>query len=84
MIDTVPNLKYWVAFTRILNLGPVCLRQIEAGFGDLSDAWKTGQADLANARLNRSTVTQIVSGCPEIDPILKWLYWKRPELESSA
>ncbi len=66
--DPVPDLKYWVAFNRIRRLGPVRLRQIETRFGDLSLAWKASQADLAATGLDKSTVREIVSGRPEIDP----------------
>ena len=66
--DPVPDLKYWVAFSQIRRLGPVRLRQIETRFGDLSVAWKASQADLAGAGLDSSTVREIVSGRPEIDP----------------
>ena len=66
--ETVPDLKYWVAFNRIRRLGPIRLRKIEAHFGDLAIAWKAGQSDLAGAGLDKSTVREIVSGRPEIDP----------------
>ncbi|MDP6822216.1 MAG: DNA-processing protein DprA [Dehalococcoidia bacterium] len=68
MAEPVSDLKYWVAFNRIRRLGPIRLRQIEARFGDLSIAWKAGQSDLASVGLDRSTVREIVSGRPEIDP----------------
>ncbi len=68
MTEPVSDLKYWVAFNRIRRLGPIRLRQIEARFGDLSIAWRAGQSDLAGVGLDRSTVREIVSGRPEIDP----------------
>lgn len=64
----VPDLKYWVAFNRIRRLGPIRLRQIEARFGDLALAWTASQSDLASVGLDKSTVREIVSGRPEIDP----------------
>jgi len=66
--DPVPDLKYWVAFSQIRRLGPVRLRQIETRFGDLSLAWQASQADLSSVGLDKSTVREIVSGRPEIDP----------------
>ncbi|MDA1257450.1 MAG: DNA-processing protein DprA [Chloroflexi bacterium] len=66
--ESIPDLKYWVAFSRIRRLGPIRLRQIEARFGDLAVAWRAGQSDLASAGLDSSTVREIVSGRPEIDP----------------
>jgi len=66
--EPVPDLKYWVAFNRIRRLGPIRLRQIEARFGDLSLAWKASQSDLTSVGLDKSTVREIVSSRPEIDP----------------
>ena len=66
--EPVPDLKYWVAFNRIRRLGPIRLRQIEARFGDLSLAWKASQSDLTSVGLDKSTVCEIVSSRPEIDP----------------
>lgn len=66
--EPVSDLKYWVAFNRIRRLGPIRLRQIEAHFGDLALAWMASQSDLASVGLDKSTVREIVSGRPEIDP----------------
>ena len=68
VVEQVPDLKYWVAFSRIPRLGPIRLRQIETRFGDLAVAWKAGQSDLAGIGLDKATVREIVSGRPEIDP----------------
>ena len=66
--EPVSDLKYWVAFNRVRRLGPIRLRRIEAHFGDLALAWMSSQSDLASVGLDKSTVREIVSGRPEIDP----------------
>ena len=37
-----PDIKYWVALSRIPNLGTVRFRRLEAHFGALDQAWKAG------------------------------------------
>ena len=63
-----PDIKYWVALSRIPNLGTVRFRRLEAHFGALDQAWKAGSDELHAAGMDSRTARSIVTQRPNIDP----------------
>jgi DNA processing protein len=63
-----PDIKYWVALSRIPNLGTVRFRRLEAHFGALDQAWKAGSDELHAAGMDCRTARSIVTQRPNIDP----------------
>ena len=68
MTDSSPELKYWVAFSRIQRVGTARAALIEGYFGSMERAWKASASGLAAAGLDRGTVTSIVETRPKISP----------------
>lgn len=62
------ELRFWVAFSRILRLGSVRIGQIENHFSSLAQAWQAPAGELMRAGLDRSTVQSIVEARPSISP----------------
>lgn len=63
-----PDTPYWVAFTRIAQVGRARIERLERAFGTLAAAWQASAADLAAAGLDARTVRAIVAGRERIDP----------------
>ncbi len=68
MTESSPELKYWVAFSRIQRVGTVRAALIESYFGSMERAWKASAGELTAAGLDRGTVTSIVETRPKISP----------------
>jgi DNA processing protein len=68
MSDISPDLKYWVAFSRIARVGAVRMQRLEAYFDTMADAWRAGPSDLRNAGLDSGTVASVVELRPSISP----------------
>jgi DNA processing protein len=68
MTESSPELKYWVAFSRIQRVGTVRAALIESHFGSMERAWKASAGELTAAGLDRGTVTSIVETRPKISP----------------
>ncbi|MBI2856148.1 MAG: DNA-protecting protein DprA [Chloroflexi bacterium] len=62
------ELKYWVAFNRIPNIGRARFALLESHFGSLGDAWAAAASDLAAAGLDQRSVRAVVSRRPAISP----------------
>ena len=64
----VNELKYWIAFNRIPQIGRARFNLLEQHFGSLENAWQGGLSDFTAAGLDTRSVNQIVSRRPRIDP----------------
>ena len=62
------DIKYWVAFSRIPNLGTVRFRRLEAHFRSLEDAWGAGLSELQAAGIESKIARSIVSLRADISP----------------
>ena len=62
------DLKYWVALSRVPNLGTVRFRLLEGHFGSMEQVWLTSSAELRSAGLDERTFHGIVSQRAEISP----------------
>ena len=62
------DIKYWVAFSRIANLGPVKIRLLESHFGSLEQAWKASLGELKAARIDYKTARTVILQRSSISP----------------
>ncbi|HEY0754854.1 MAG TPA: DNA-processing protein DprA [Ktedonobacteraceae bacterium] len=61
--------EYWVAFNRVLGIGPVKFRLLLNYFHeDLALAWKAGRQDLARAGLDQRTLERFLLQRAKIEP----------------
>jgi len=63
-----PNAKYFNAFNLIGNIGPITFKKLLNHFNSLDIAWKSEINEFYKAGLNQSTVEQIRSKRPKINP----------------
>jgi DNA processing protein len=68
MTQSLDELKFWVAFSRIQRVGAVRAGLLEARFGSMERAWHAPGSELGAAGLDRGTVTSIVESRLKIDP----------------
>jgi DNA processing protein len=62
------DLKYWIAFDKVRQLGTVRFRLLEGFFGSLEDAWNAPIRHIRTAGLDRRTVGFVEEGRKTIDP----------------
>ncbi len=62
------DLKYWIAFDKVRQLGTVRFRLLEGFFGSLKDAWFAPIPHIRTAGLDRRTVGFVEEGRKTIDP----------------
>ncbi|MDD4607440.1 MAG: DNA-processing protein DprA [Patescibacteria group bacterium] len=62
------DLKYWLAFSKILQLGPIRLRRIYNHFPSMEEAWDAPAQELHNAGLDKNIVDKIIEQKKNIDP----------------
>ena len=62
------DLKYWIAFDKVRQMGTVRFRLLEGFFGSLKDAWYVPSQHLRTAGLDRRTVGFVEEGRKSIDP----------------
>ena len=62
------DLKYWVAFNHIPNLGAVRFRALESHFHDLENAWRASFGDLRAAGLDEHVARTIVTNRDSVSP----------------
>lgn len=62
------ELRYWVAFARIPQIGCVRLQLLERAFGDLEAAWRAPAGEIRAAGLDERSVEALVAGRERIDP----------------
>ena len=60
--------KYWVAFTRIPQIGRARVKLMEEHFGTLEKAWRAGLAELTAAGLDNRTAQLVATRKLSIDP----------------
>src|SRR5918995_4109727 len=68
MSETSPDLKFWVAFSRISRVGAVRIQRLESYFQSMADAWTAGPNELRQAGLDSGTIQSIVELRPTISP----------------
>jgi DNA processing protein len=68
MTQSLDELKFWVAFSRIQRVGAVRAGLLETRFGSMERAWHAPGSELGAAGLDRGTVTSIVESRLKIDP----------------
>lgn len=61
------DIKYWVGFSFITNIGRVRLGRLEDHFGNLEKAWKAEAAELTRAGLDAASVRSVVDQRPRVD-----------------
>ena len=64
----VPDLPYWIAFTRVPSVGRVRVGLLEERFGSLEAAWGASAGELRAAGLDPHVVKAITEVRPRIDP----------------
>ena len=62
------ELKYWISFSRIPNIGRVKITQLVDYFGSLEYAWKASALELKQAGLDSRAVSNIINMVPKISP----------------
>lgn len=66
---TLPNdLKYWLALSRLPQLGAVRFRRLEAYFGELEAAWRADGRQLQAAGLKESDAAELLAARAGISP----------------
>ena len=68
MTNEEPDLKYWLAFTRVPRVGRARFTLLEKHFGKLENAWTASSAELRAAGLDQASVTSILTSRPELSP----------------
>jgi DNA processing protein len=68
MTQSLDDLKFWLAFSRIQRVGAVRAGLLEARFESMEHAWRASGAELAAAGLDRGTVASILESRAKIDP----------------
>lgn len=63
-----PELKYWVAFLKLPQIGPARLRKILKHFGSLKIAWFGEAGDFISAGLEENIVLEMLSKRQETNP----------------
>lgn len=64
--------KYWVAFSRIENIGPQKLKRIYSYFPDMQTAWQSSWGELKKTGLFSKEIEQITEQRGRIDPDNEW------------
>lgn len=62
------DLKYWLAFDKIPDLGPAKFSRIIKYFDDLESAWRANSPDLMSAGLSEMEASNIIIARSEINP----------------
>ena len=62
------DIKYWLSFDKVRQLGTVRFRLLEGFFGSMEDAWNAPIRHLRTAGLDRRTVGFVEEGRKSIDP----------------
>ncbi len=66
---TTDALSYWIAFNRVLGIGPVNFRLLLDFFqDDLATAWQASSQELAHAGLSQRTINSLRAQQSKIDP----------------
>ena len=68
MTSLVPDLPYWIAFTRVPFVGRVRIGLLEERFGSLEAAWGASAGELRAAGLDTRVVSAITEVRTQIDP----------------
>jgi len=63
----MPEIKYWVGFNMVQQIGPVRVRRLLSHFGDLATAWHASPVELQSIGLNRRAIENLLSTRSRID-----------------
>jgi DNA processing protein len=63
----VESRRYWVAFNRVMGIGPVRLRALLDAFGDLETAWNASEEELRDAGLEARPLASLIQTRGQID-----------------
>ena len=61
------ELRYWIGFNRVPNIGPMRLRRLLDHFGSIEAAWHAGPAALRATQLPRQAIESLLYHRPRID-----------------
>ena len=78
----VTDTKYWVAFSRIPNLGTVRFRLLEGYFSSLADAWSASLGDLKAAGIDDKTARGVIAHRPGISPDMEMDKLERAQVKA--
>ena len=62
------DIKYWIAFTRIINVGPKKLLRLDTYFPTLGEAWRAPTIELRRAGLSERDAVIIAAERTKIHP----------------
>ncbi|MFC1955217.1 DNA-processing protein DprA [Chloroflexota bacterium] len=62
------DIKYWVGFSLIPDIGRVKFSRMESYFGSMESAWKAPSSELKHAGLDDGSIRSITSWRPKISP----------------
>ena len=68
IVDSMDDIKYSVAFSRIPSIGTVRMRLLESAFSSMHEAWEAPASALKAAGLTANALQQVTSRRPSIDP----------------
>src|SRR5262249_36205825 len=66
--EVIEELAYWLAFTRVLGVGPSRLRRLLDHFGTLAEAWAAGPGGWIRAGIEPKVAENIAERRKTIDP----------------
>jgi len=64
----INELKYWVAFSQIPQIGAMRFKLLLAYFESMKEAWNGSSSQYKNAGIDKKTVDQVIKGKQNIDP----------------
>jgi DNA processing protein len=64
----VDNRAYWIAFNKVLGIGPSRLRALLETCGSIETAWRAPIQQLQEAKLDRRSIENLLQARREIDP----------------
>ena len=68
---TDEDLGYWIALTRVTGIGPRRFELLIQAFGSAAAVWEAGEAALADAGLDRRTLSALVAARKRVTPALE-------------
>lgn len=71
-VESLSELKYWVALSRVQGVGPKRFAILESHFGSIKVAWPAPLSELIASGLDTRTAKSIVEARVSIDPDEEW------------
>jgi DNA processing protein len=63
----VPDIRYWIGFNLVPQIGPVKIRRLLDHFGDLADAWRADSFELVRAGLDKRALENLLNTRKTLD-----------------